>query len=99
MAGSVGALNPDFGDMTVRSRLGGVSNPGFGVSESEELLWGVPPRSRSFGVKNKRQGGLLESSPLKVRFSASNARRDRRTSQTLKSVSGVPSVQGSPNHL
>lgn len=40
--------------------------------------------------KNKRQGGLLESPPLKVRCSTSTPASDRHTSQTLESVSGAP---------
>lgn len=100
MSGSVGAPNPDCGDMTVRSRLGGVSNPGFGGSESEKLLWeGGGSALPEFRGKNKRQGGLLETSPLKVRFSEPNARRDRYTSQTLKSVSGVTPSTGIPKSL
>lgn len=43
-----------------------------------------------------RQGGPLESPPLKVRFGASDTRRDRCTLQTSKSVRGVPPGHGSP---
>lgn len=68
MSGSVGAPNPDFGNMTARSRLGGVSNPGFGGSESEKLLGGggVAPRSRSFGVKIRDKGVFWNPHPSKL---------------------------------
>lgn len=66
-------------------------NPEFrlGGNESKNQFGGASMLQALLG-KNKRQGGLLESPPLKVRFSASKARRDRFTLQTFQSVRGVP---------
>lgn len=74
-------------------------NPEFrlGGNESKDQFGGASVLQALLG-KNKRQGGLLESPPLKVRFSASKARRDRFTLQTFQNVRGVPTQpKASPN--